>query len=39
MHEGKAGQQTGGAPYKAHIHRSVEKAWYEVQVGSVVINV
>eukprot|EP00879_Flechtneria_rotunda_P019397 GHRR01020374.1.p1 GENE.GHRR01020374.1~~GHRR01020374.1.p1 ORF type:complete len:350 (+),score=115.31 GHRR01020374.1:1044-2093(+) len=31
MHEGKAGQQTGTAPYRAHIHRSVEKAWYEVQ--------
>ncbi|KAF6264721.1 cysteine proteinase [Scenedesmus sp. NREL 46B-D3] len=31
VHEGKAGQQTGGAPYKAHIQRSVEKAWYEVQ--------
>jgi hypothetical protein len=32
VHEGKAGQQTGGAPYKAHIQRSVEKTWYEVQV-------
>lgn len=32
VHEGKAGQQTGIAPYKAHIHRGVEKAWYEVQV-------
>lgn len=31
VHEGKAGQQTGGAPYKAHIQRSVEKTWYEVQ--------
>eukprot|EP00775_Hariotina_reticulata_P013882 gene13882-14002_t len=36
MHEGKAGQQTGGAPYRAHIHRSVEKAWYEVQDLSVI---
>jgi hypothetical protein len=32
VHEGKAGQQTGGAPYKVHIQRSVEKTWYEVQV-------
>jgi hypothetical protein len=32
VHEGKAGQQTSGAPYKVHIQRSVEKTWYEVQV-------
>lgn len=34
IHEGKAGQQTGGAPYKVHVQRSVEKTWYEVQVGT-----
>lgn len=33
VHEGKAGQQTGTAPYRAHIHRGVEKAWYEVHVS------
>lgn len=32
VHEGKAGQQTSGAPYKVHIHRGVEKTWYDVQV-------
>lgn len=32
VHEGKAGQQTSGAPYRVHVHRAVEKAWYEVQV-------
>lgn len=26
------GQQTSCAPYRVHIHRAVEKAWYEVQV-------
>lgn len=34
VHEGKAGQQTSRAPYRAHIHRAVEKTWYEVQVGT-----
>jgi hypothetical protein len=39
VHEGKAGQQTGGAPYKVHIQRSVEKTWYEVQVrGQTVVK-
>lgn len=38
VHEGKAGQQTAGAPYRAHIHRAVEKTWYEVQ-DLVVIDV
>eukprot|EP00878_Enallax_costatus_P002659 GHUV01002845.1.p1 GENE.GHUV01002845.1~~GHUV01002845.1.p1 ORF type:complete len:552 (+),score=160.53 GHUV01002845.1:356-2011(+) len=38
VHEGKAGQQTGTAPYRAHIHRGVEKAWYEVH-DLVVIDV
>jgi hypothetical protein len=33
VHEGKAGQQTSGAPYRCHVHRAVEKSWYEVQVG------
>lgn len=31
MHEGKAGQQTGTAPYRVHIHRLVEGQWYDVQ--------
>jgi hypothetical protein len=38
VHEGKAGQQTSGAPYRVHVHRAVEKAWYEVQVGDAIPN-